>query len=262
MVPAGLQFVSNTSRDRSVLARHLKPTNTSEPEAVRVGAPRSSALWWKIAARGTTLGMPRGILIVWPRWESVVRRIRRLAPVPGSRNRVLILRLAAYRGAPFTLPDGTPIKRGTRVCEMHCDNRVLARLALQGANPYRAARDDLRQLAAWMEETDPAGEIAGLYGVTIITKASQRLGFTIRELPHGLSARVNRWFMTGLLLIYTKGGMTRLSHGLTLRSWPCEVWLSRSSLRRLYGARANQGAVAWPEHSTVNLHSSPDAPAV
>jgi hypothetical protein len=178
------------------------------------------------------------MLVVLPRWEKLSRRFRHLSKIPGSRLGVLRFRLRPFRGAAVVLPDGTRVEPGELVAELHCDNSVIFDLVKRDQNPYRATRADLRLLAAWLDFSDPMGRIRAFRGVTMLGPAAARLGCFVLDRPPGFKARIDRWYMIGLLLIYTTGGMERLNRGTSLRTHPREVWLTRHELMRRYGSAA------------------------
>lgn len=178
------------------------------------------------------------MLVVLPRWEKLSRRFRHLSKIPGSRLGVLRFRLRPFRGPEVALPDGTRIEPGEIVAEFHCDNSVIFDLVKRGQNPYRATRADLRLLTAWLDFSDPTGRIRAFHGVTMLGPAAARLGCFLRDRSPGFKARLDRWYMIGLLLIYTPGGMERLDRGGSLRTHPREVWLTRRELTRRYGSPA------------------------
>ncbi len=75
------------------------------------------------------------------------------------------------------------------------------------------------------------------FGITLIANAAVRIGFSARERSMNLRLRLARIFMTGLLLLYTVDGLTRIDKGTTSHSYTREVWLSRRELLRRYGNR-------------------------
>ena len=75
-----------------------------------------------------------------------------------------------------------------------------------------------------------------VHGLTLIGRAAPRLGFTVRERPVTLLAWFDRFFMQGLLTIYSPDGLKRLQRGTTFGAYPMEVFMSRAELRRRYGA--------------------------
>lgn len=196
---------------------------------------RGTQLLWKVVAHGTEPGNPRGLLAVWPRWEHFALTMWPTCRIPGSSRGVLRVRFAPYRGETLTLPDGTEIRPGMIVGELHCNNQVMLDMTGHGTNVYRAAREDLHCLAHWIAQPGFDVNVEAFFGVTLIAKAAARLGFSVRALPRTLRRRLDRMFMTGLLVLYTPDGLSRVDKGTTVRSYPQEVWFSRRELLRRYG---------------------------
>lgn len=191
-------------------------------------------MMWRLAARGSHPGDPHGLLAIMHHWEEFARKRWPLRDIPGCPFDLLKFRLEIYHGEEVTLPDGTKVLPSDVVGELHCNNRAILRLVQRHQNPYIAARKDLERLESWLEQVDPAAKIQAFYGVTMLAPVAQRLGFFVRELPHGMKARLERFFMTGLLLIYTTDGMNRLDRGTTVKMFPREVWLTRRQMRSRY----------------------------
>jgi hypothetical protein len=206
------------------------------------GVSRAAAMMWKVAAHGSHPGDPHGLLAIMRQWEHFACNHWPQRAIPGGPYGLLKFRFERYHGDPVTLPDGTEIRPGMLIGELHCNNLAILRLVQRHQNPYAAARKDLERLAAWMEKADPAAAIQAFHGVTMLAPAARRLGFFVRELPHGVKARFERFFMTGLLLIYTTDGMTRLGKGNTVRMYPREVWLTRRQLRSKYAGDRGRDA--------------------
>lgn len=202
---------------------------------------------WRLIGYGSHPGDPHGLLMVWPQWEHLTHHMRPLAEIPDAPYGTLSFRVMPYRGRPVTLPDGTEIRRGSMIGELHCNNPVVLELVRQGKiNPYRAARRDLGALARWIAQTSRDEGILAFHGFTMLGPAAQRMGFTVCPCEPGMRERLNRVFMTGLLLIYTREGLARLDKGRTLNSYPQEVWMSRDQLIDRYANGANESSVAIP----------------
>jgi len=135
------------------------------------------------------------------------------------------------------LPDATRVAPGAIVGELHCNNRTILELVRRGGNPFAACREDLKSLSNLIEHDELAGQIEALYARTILTRAAERVGFTVQQKPATLPLRLEKFFFKGLLLLYNQEGLARIQHGSTAETDPADVWLSRRELLRLYNGR-------------------------
>lgn len=201
---------------------------------------RGVAPGWRLALRARS-GRARGFLLFWPFWERVMSLAQPAHPIPGTRYDLLRIHFTRHKGRPIILPDGTQVNKGDRLAEIHINNRALVPYTANGINWKVLAMlaADLRALSRWADDPAFPANIHAFYGFTLLGNGARRLGFTLRDRPHTIHTRLDRFFLMGLMVLYSSGGVGRLRSGTTYSSYPVEVWMSPGELRRRYGPRAS-----------------------
>ena len=195
------------------------------------------ATFWRFLARDSHEGQARGALRAWDWWERLSEWIWPIPPIPGARSGALRMRLIRQRCGPIRLVDGTLIRRGDLIGELHLNN-ILA-LQLTERTPWRlehAATDDLRALARWVEQQPESKRPVAFHGRTFLGRAAQRVGFATSPCPHTPYILLFRFYLHGLMVLYSREGWRRMRRGRARTGLPSEIWMSTAGLLRSYGS--------------------------
>jgi hypothetical protein len=202
--------------------------------------PGRRAGWgWRLA-RGAGRGGARGFLRFWPLWERFTLRLWRVQPVPGSPRGLFQVSIHPYKGRPIVLPDGASIAPGDPIMELHFVNRRLS-ARKEGWQPFTLLAyfaEELQAIADDYRKGIYPPTVRALFGVTLLARAAPRLGFTLRPRPLNLHGRLERFFLKGLLALYSSEGLARLARGSASRDLnPQEVWMSIETLLARYSSQ-------------------------
>ncbi len=238
-----VSFIRNDQPTRPATQPDAQPDAQPDvpPNAPSAPPRRRPGAGWRLAA-GSRGGRARGFLRFWPIWERIHGLFFPSQAIPNAPHGLLHIHLGRYHGQPITLPDGTQVRRGAWITELHFDNqRMSAAARTAGAFEFtRMIAEDMQALAAWASAPGPVARPVAVLGITLIGRAAPRLGFTVRERPVTIKTRLDRFFMDGLMAIYNPDGVRRLRRGTTYATYPMEVWMSRAELLRRYGPHAQQ----------------------
>lgn len=160
-----------------------------------------------------------------------------LAPAPaidGADHTTRLTAQAAVREQPKVLLDN-----GMPLVELHLQNLALQELvkisppekmAIRG---LREVRDSLREVALSLVFDDRYRKAHGVFGMTMIHRGMEKLGFHVEDVPPTL---FNRWvtvLLTWIMVLYHPEGRLRLRHGLE-EMHPRLMWMTRDELLARY----------------------------
>jgi len=181
------------------------------------------------------VALKRFLLAVWEVWERIFARWYRLQNISGAGDGLLRIALRRYKGKPIQLKDGTFVRFGDLIGELHLANPLILKMHRQALSPAVVAREVARQMGAgvgrlreMMLNVEIPVEIKAFCAVTLFYRRAGALGFEIRE----AKARAQRWqsvYLRWLMSLYHPAGRERLRARRT--DWlPKEIWLSQQSL--------------------------------
>lgn len=181
---------------------------------------------------------PRWMLWLWPLLDRLLVRLLRIEPVDPF-DSIVGTSIHHYRGQPRVLRDGTTIRSGAMICEIHILNGRLARLTLESPRgeitPWELVARMSRDLTLLAGRMQQASEVEALCGTTLLDSGVRRLGFTVMEMPSKLLREVVAFYLRGLIQAYHSRGAQGIERKARILV-PKEIWMSRKELLARYGS--------------------------
>jgi hypothetical protein len=185
---------------------------------------------------------PRFVLLLWPVVDRLLRVIYHIRPLKADDSGIIRFNLHRYQGPTRLLNDGSEIKIGDTIIELHLNNAWFKRRRKLNLSASQSLREFLgcfaQDLHFLAQQVDSGifGNITALHGSTILYVAARRLGFQVDELPDSLWKKGARFYMAGLMQVYHLRGDEVA--GLREKTWELkEVWLSRAALLTRYSSK-------------------------
>jgi hypothetical protein len=183
---------------------------------------------------------PRFVLILWPVADRLLRVVYHIRPLKGDESGIIRFNLRHYKGPTKILNDGSEVKTGDTIIELHLNNAWFKRRRKLNLRASQSPREVLGcfaqdlHLLAQQVASGTFGNITALHSSTILHVGAKRLGFQVDELPDSLWKKGARFYMAGLMQVYHLRG-DEVS-GLREKSWELkEAWLSKAALLTRYG---------------------------
>jgi hypothetical protein len=183
---------------------------------------------------------PRFVLLLWPVVDRLLRVIHHIRPLKADSSGIVSLDIRHYNGRTIVLNDGSEVKTGDTIIELHLNNDWFKRRRKLSIKVSQSPREilgcfeqDLRLLAQQVVNGTFEG-VAALHGSTFFHTGAKRLGFQVEELPDSLWKKGAYFYMAGLMQVYNLragGAPKHREKPLELK----EVWLSRAALLTRYG---------------------------
>ncbi len=147
----------------------------------------------------------------WLQYEKLFHLVFRLKAVRGSGDRtVFYYRKTTYNGPEVEMKEGDIIRKGDSVAEIHLDNDMLRRVSGRSTSPMAVIIHLIREMETALPSlsrqvlNDPeTSSVKAIYGVTMIHRGTDRLGFQVFDLPENLFAKASRIYLRILFRVLT-----------------------------------------------------------
>jgi len=185
---------------------------------------------------------PRFILLLWPVIDKLLQVVYHIRPLKADGSSIICLDLRHYKGPSRVLNDGSKVKTGDTIIELHLNNawfKARRKLNMKASHSVGEIMGCLEQDLCFLAQQVVNGMfegVAALHGNTFLHIGAKRLGFQVEELPNSLWKKGARFYMAGLMQVYHLRG-DEVS-GLREKPWELkEVWLSKAALLTRYGPK-------------------------
>ncbi|TVY09172.1 polysaccharide deacetylase family protein [Paenibacillus cremeus] len=172
----------------------------------------------EVKAKQHKRGYYRRILAyLWHKSDEIFHHCFGVKPIRHANPPFFLYRVRRYLGGDLELADQSTLRRGDQVMELHFNNAMLVRLVSESRSLVQVAVQMLqmvRQALPYMAEIlaqDPRySEVKAIYGITMIHRGAERLGFTVMNLPEGWFSTLTRMYLRAQLSAIHPEGRLRL----------------------------------------------------
>lgn len=162
--------------------------------------------------------LKRAIVAAWMQYEKLFHFVFRLRPVGDGSS--FNYRIRRYSGPDVTLHDSQTLRSGDHIMELHFENKMLFETGMNARSPVQVGLRLIREVERALPDlgralgTAPNGDkVKALYGVSMIHRGSEQLGFQTFELPRGLFAWTTNIYLRILIRVIHPSGNERVRDG-------------------------------------------------
>ena len=173
--------------------------------------------------RSASVGPFKRVIIgLWMLWEKLFHVLFRLRPIGDSG--FFNYRIRKYSGPGLKLQGGRELKPGNRIMEIHFENRMLIEAGMKSKTSLQLAIRIIREIekvlpdmARELAAIPKGGDVKALYGVSMIHRGGESLGFEMFDLPRGLFAWSTNLYLRFMIRVVHPAGNQRVrEHGESL----------------------------------------------
>ncbi|TVY00469.1 polysaccharide deacetylase family protein [Cohnella terricola] len=207
----------------------------------------------RVAERKSSIGPIKKIVVsLWMLWEKLFHVLFKLRPVGDAH--FFNYRVRRYSGPPLDLRNDRTLRSGDHIMEIHFENQMLFEMGMKSKTSLQLAIRIIREiektlpdLARELAVVPKGDQVKALYGVSMIHRGSEGLGFETFELPKGLFARLTNVYLRFLIrVIHPTGNQRVREHSDTLN--PRMLIMERNTL------------LEWADESRPNRRPNRERP--
>lgn len=150
--------------------------------------------------------------------------------IPDSEYNYIYLDIDKYKGKTVTLSDGTIIKKGDIVAEIHVNNDSVDDIPVRKV--IKVFYSETLTMARQLKYNEDFKDIKALFGRTVLAPLTKRLGFEVFEIKSGYMKRFIRIWDNLIKIVFS----SRKKDKVKFRE-PKEVWMSREALINKLGEK-------------------------
>ncbi|OPA80428.1 polysaccharide deacetylase family protein [Paenibacillus selenitireducens] len=218
------------------LERYMKAAEAKDYQFVRVDEMMKTTDRFK--SKQLSLGK-KALVKAWLVWEQcfhVLFNLKKTAdPDPTFHYRV-----TTFHGESITMQDGNVLHKGDQVMEIHFDNQKLFDMGMNSRSTVhiaiqliRGVEKALPYFAEEIVKNPQLSNVKALYGVSMIHRGADKLGFSVHDLPKGLFATLTQMYLKILLSVIHPKGKSRVKDRSTALV-PKSIVLSAELLKKRY----------------------------
>ena len=187
-------------------------------------------------ARKSKIGLMKKLVVtLWLQYEKLFHIVFRLQPVGNGKS--FNYRIRKYAGPPIELHNAETLRSGDAIMELHFENKMMFEMGMNARNTMqigikiiREVEKALPDLGRALSDVPNGDKVKALYGVSMIHRGAESLGFQVFDLPRGFFAWATNIYLRILIrVIHPKGNERVKEHGQSLE--PRMLLMSRDVLQ-------------------------------
>jgi hypothetical protein len=180
---------------------------------------------------------PQFVLPLWPSIDYLLCQYHHVRHLDGGSG-IMVIEIKRYKKNTFTLSDGSVIRPGDTILELHLNNNWFKKKRKLNLTTPQLNRQILASFARDLSVLSvkigdgTLDDVVALHGCTHLGRGARRLGFQVEALPDTTWKKWARFYLAGLVRVY--GARRKEFSALDELPELEEVWLSIPELLKRY----------------------------